>query len=170
MLRAPGPDRAALATLLAAAVRSPDHGMLAPWRFVVLAGAALPRLGEHAGARAMALGLDAVGVAKARTIFADAPLVIAVVGSPKASAKIPALEQTLSAGAVCLALLNAALAAGWGAAWITGSMASDRPFLDALGLAPAEWVAGFIHVGTPGPAPAPRERPDPAALTTWVER
>lgn len=167
-LGAPAPGREALRTLLQAAARSPDHGMLVPWRFLVLEGAALPRVGAAAAERAAALGQDAGGVEKVRSIFANAPLVVAVIASPKPSEKIPAIEQHLSAGAVCLALLNAALAAGWGAAWISGWVAFDRPFLATLGLRPEEFVAGFVHVGTASAAPAERERPDLAGITTWL--
>ena len=58
-----------------------------------------------------------------------------MVGSPKVSDKIPAIEQTLSAGEVALSLLNAALAAGWGASWLTGWPAYDRTLVEGeLGL------------------------------------
>ena len=74
----------------------------------------------------------------------------------------------LSAGAVCLALLNAALAAGWGANWLTGWGAHDAAFREtALGLAPHESVAGFVHIGTETAAPPDRPRPDIDAITDW---
>ena len=102
--------------------------------------------------------------------FADANLAIAVIASPKPSEKIPEIEQVLSAGAVCLALLNAALAAGWGANWLTGWAVHDRQFATGqLGLAPGEFVAGLIHIGTETAAPPERPRPDLAAITTWIE-
>lgn len=98
-------------------------------------------------------------------------LAVAVVAAPKASEKIPEHEQALSAGAVCLSLLNAALAAGWGANWLSGWAATDQPFLSAtLGLREREWVAGFIHLGSETAPPPDRPRPDVAALTTWLER
>lgn len=168
-LRAPAPDDDALRPLLTAATRTPDHGMLEPWRFVVLRDAALARLAEAAGARAAASGRSEEDVAKARGPFHDSPLCVAVIECPRDSDKIPAIEQTYSAGAVCLALLNAALASGWGASWITGWVSHDRPFVeDALGLAPHERVAGLIHIGTEGVTPPDRPRPDIDAITTWV--
>jgi len=76
----------------------------------------------------------------------------------------------MSAGTVCLALVNAALAAGWGANWLSGWMARDRAFLtEGLGLTETEFVAGFIHIGTETVVPPERPRPDVAALTTWLE-
>lgn len=166
LLKAPGPDRAALAELLTAAARVPDHGKLEPWRFVVIEGAAKERLIAAIRARGPEAGQDGD---KGASAFEQAPLVVAVVSSPKESAKIPAIEQTLSGGAVALGLLNAALAAGWGASWMTGWVAYDRPLLEgALGLAAAESVIGFVYLGACDAAPPDRPRPDVAALTTWL--
>lgn len=165
----PVPGRTALMPILTAAARSPDHGKLEPWRFLVLEHAALLRLATLAEERGQVLGKTPEDIAKMRAQFADAHLVVAVVFSPRPSEKIPEVEQLLSAGAVCLALLNAALATGWGASWLTGWAAHDRGFAEAgLGLAPHERVAGLIHIGTETAAPPERPRPDVAALTTWV--
>jgi nitroreductase len=104
-----------------------------------------------------------------RAQFSDAHLAVVVVFSPKPSEKIPEFEQLLSAGAVCLSLLNAALAAGWGGNWLTGWAAHDATFARTqLGLAPHERVAGLIHIGTETAAPPDRPRPDLDAITTWV--
>ena len=169
LLRAPAPDRAQLKLLLTAAARAPDHGKLEPWRFVVLDGPACARVARSVDARAAVLGLDAEKRAKAVAGFAGSPLIVAVVASPKASEKIPEIEQTLSAGAVCLSLVNAALASGWGACWLTGWAASDATIHAELGLTGQEWIAGFIHIGTADTHPPERPRPDIAALTTWLE-
>lgn len=168
-LRAPAPDRAALAPLLAAALRVPDHGKLEPWRLIVLEGQATARLGALTGRLGAAQGRDPEKLPKAEAMFRDAPAMVAVIASPVASDKIPEIEQTLSAGAVCLSLVNAAQAAGWGANWLTGWMATDRAFLsEGLGLAAREWVAGWIVIGTEGAVPPERPRPDLAARTEWV--
>lgn len=165
----PVPGREALTELLTAAARSPDHGMLVPWRFLVLERAALARLGGLAAARAEAAGLEAERVQKVALPFAEGNLAVAVIRVPRPTEKIPEIEQVLSAGAVCLSLLNAALAAGWGASWITGWPVYDAGFRrDGLGLARAERVAGIVHIGTATVAPAERPRPDVAAITTWV--
>jgi nitroreductase len=170
-LTTPVPDRAALRTLLTAAARTPDHGKLEPWRFVVLERLALQRLASavpEAGAR---LGIEPERIGKMQAQFADAHLAVAVVYAPKATDKIPEVEQLLSAGAVCLSLLNAALAAGWGANWLTGWAAHDAGFIhDHLGLAAGEAVAGFIHIGTETSVPPERPRPDLDAITRWVDR
>ncbi len=166
LLRAPGPDRTALEEMLTAAARVPDHGKLEPWRFVVIEGAGKARLIAAIRARASEAGQDGD---KGASAFEQAPVVVAVVSSPKASDKIPAIEQTLSGGAVALGLVNAALAGGWGASWMTGWTAYDRPLLEGtLGLAPAESVVGYVYLGACDAALPDRPRPDVAALTTWL--
>ena len=169
-LTTPIPDRDALQVLLTAAARTPDHGKLEPWRFIVLGKAALQRLADMVPSRGTALGIDQDKITKAVAQFANADLAVAVINSPKPSDKIPAIEQTYSAGAVCLSLLNAALAAGWGANWLSGWASHDPVFVtEGLHLAPHESVAGFIHLGTETAAPPERPRPDISAITTWVD-
>ncbi|MCH8466176.1 MAG: nitroreductase [Roseinatronobacter sp.] len=169
MLQAPAPDGAQLDLLLTAAARVPDHGKLEPWRFVVLETPACTRMARTIEARAAALGLEPEKAVKAASSFAESQLIVAVVARPKPSEKIPELEQTLSAGAVCLSLVNAALASGWGACWLSGWPAYDTEIQGALGLAPQEWIAGFVHIGTSGATPPERPRPDIAALTTRLQ-
>ncbi|MEQ9261481.1 MAG: nitroreductase family protein [Roseovarius sp.] len=168
-LAGPVPDRAALRPILTAAARSPDHGKLEPWRFIVLEEAALARLAMLVERLGPELGRAPEEIAKARTQYADARLAVAVIESPKVSEKIPAIEQTYSAGAVCLALLNAALASGWGANWLTGWAAHEPRFgQEGLGLAEGERIAGIIHIGTETAAPPERPRPEIDAITEWV--
>ena len=170
MLRAPGPDRAVLERLLTAAARVPDHGKLEPWRFLVLERAALDRLADLCAERGAALGEPEEKIAKAAMTFRESPFAVAVIASPKPSDKIPEVEQLLSAGAVCLSLVNAALAQGYGACWLTGYAAHDAHFCArGLGLAAQERVAGFIHIGTSDASPPDRPRPDVAAITRWLE-
>lgn len=169
-LKAPGPDADALMPILTAAARTPDHGKLEPWRFIVMQGDALTRLAGVAKERGAALGLDEDKIAKGHDQFANSPMCVAVIEVQKDAPKIPPLEQTYSAGAVCLALLNAALAAGWGANWLSGWVSHDRGFMtEALGLAENERVAGFLHIGTETSTPPERPRPDLDAITTWVD-
>ncbi|TDK41248.1 nitroreductase family protein [Antarcticimicrobium luteum] len=170
-LRAPAPSRDELAPLLRAAARSPDHGKLEPWRFIVIEAGAMPRLAELAEARARALGKPEVDIAKARGQFDQGHLAVAVIEVQKPSDKIPPIEQSYSAGAVCLALLNAALAAGWGANWLSGWISHDRGFCEAaLGLQGHERIAGLIHIATETSAPPDRPRPELTDITEWVSQ
>ena len=169
LLRPPAPDRATLMHLLTAAARVPDHGKLEPWRFIVLEGDALTRLAALAQSRGAQAGIEAERNAKTVAGFRDSPLVVAVIAVEKPSPVIPPYEQLLSAGAVCVSLVNAALAAGFGACWLTGWPAFDRPFQESgLGLAGNERVAGFIHLGRCDTTPPERPRPDIEAITSWL--
>lgn len=170
-LTGPAPDRATLQTLLTAAARCPDHGKLEPWRFIVIEGAALMRLANAGLARAAELECDEQTANKAYAQFADSQLCVAVVEVQRPHPKIPPIEQTYSAGAVCLSLVNAALASGWGANWLSGWIAHDRAFVETqLGLGDDERIAGFIHLGTETSAPPERPRPDLEAVTQWIDQ
>lgn len=167
MMTAPAPTEAEVMALLTLAVRVPDHGALTPWRFVLAERPGLARLADLAEARAKELGGDAEKIAKGRGQFDRGLSAVVVIGSPRAAAKVPEMEQVLSAGAVCLGLLNAAEAAGWAANWLSGWVAQDRGFVEAaFGLAPQEFVAGIIYLGTPSGETPPRPRPDLARLVT----
>ncbi|MCT4556758.1 MAG: nitroreductase [Pelagimonas sp.] len=169
-LTGPAPDASRLLTLLTAAARTPDHGKLEPWRFIVLSDDALIRLAQATRQRGQDLGMDQAACDKAAFSFENSPLCVAVVEVQKDSPKVPAVEQTYSAGAVCLALLNAALADGWGANWLSGWVSHDRTFVSKnLGLDSHERIAGFIHIGTETAAPPARPRPNINAITTWTD-
>lgn len=165
----PVPDGDTLQMILTAAARTPDHGKLEPWRFIVLEKTALRRIASDVAARGAALTLSAEQIAKAEAQYAKADLAVVVVSAPVTSDKIPMIEQVYSAGAVCLSMLNAALAAGWGANWLSGWATHDRHFVEAtLGLSSDEFVAGIIHIGTETNPPPERPRPDVAKITTWM--
>jgi nitroreductase len=170
-LGAPGPDQGTLREMLTIAARVPDHGKLAPWRFILYPqaerGAVVDGLVRIAGQaedeREQRMRGD-----KARG-FADAPLVVGVVSAPILDhPKIPLWEQQLSAGAVCLNLVHAAHAFGFAAQWLTGWFAYDEAAARFLGVREGERLAGFVYIGTPGVPPTERDRPDLDALTsTW---
>ncbi|WP_306113493.1 MULTISPECIES: nitroreductase [unclassified Roseovarius] len=168
-LTGPVPTRDELKPILQAALRSPDHGKLEPWRLIVLESAALQRLAALIPETGARLGRAPEEITKAQGQFGNADLAVAVIEVQKPSPKIPAIEQSYSAGAVCLALLNAALASGWGANWLSGWASHDRTFAkQALSLAANERIAGFIHIGTETSPPPERPRPDADQVISWI--
>ncbi|MFS4580537.1 nitroreductase family protein [Phaeobacter sp. C3_T13_0] len=170
-LVAPAPNRDELMPLLTAASRTPDHGKLEPWRFIVVEKPAMARLASITTKAGERLGKSPEDIVKGRSQFELGQLAVVVVEVQQSSPKIPAIEQTYSAGAVCLALLNAALAAGWGANWLSGWVSHDATFCaEAFDLQPHERIAGLIHIATESTPPPERPRPDLAALTTWVDK
>jgi len=161
----PGPDAATLDAMLTMAVRVPDHGKLAPWRFIAFQGDARKEAGRRIAAIAEARGTDA-DLELERTRFMRAPVVIAVVSTAAPHVKIPEWEQVLSAGALCLNLLNAASALGFSAQWLSEWISYDEEAKAALGIATSEKVAGFVYIGTPLMPPTERDRPEVARLLT----
>lgn len=166
-LVAPGPEGEALQELLTIAARVPDHGKLAPWRFILFSGAGKEKAADLVAARFRArnphAGEEQVAFERARL---QAPLIVAVVSRAREHVKIPLWEQELSAGAVCMNMLVAAHAMGFAGSWLTNWFAFDRELLTAFGLDEDERIAGFVHIGTPTAAPADRERPELAQIVT----
>ena len=160
-LSGPAPAPAELDTLLTVASRVPDHGKLTPWRFIVFEGDARAKAGETIAAAFKAANPQATDeqVAFERNRLARAPLVVAVVSRAAPHVKIPEWEQVLSSGAAAMNLVTAAHALGFAANWITEWYAYDRRVLDALGLAPNEKIAGFVHIGRAAKPPEDRPRP-----------
>ncbi len=165
-LQAPGPDDAEIAKIIAAASRVPDHGRLAPWRFIVYRGEAR----EEIGRKLAALAEEREGpLPEGRrnqelTRFSRAPVVIGGVSTPKEHPKIPDWEKFLSGGMAAMNLILAANALGYRTNMITNWYSEVPEGRAILGLAPDERVIGFVHIGSyEGTAPE-RPRPDPAAL------
>ncbi len=167
-LAGPAPSAADIETILTVASRVPDHGKLTPWRFIVFEGEARRTAGTAIATAFRAKYPDAKPehVEAERARLMRAPLVVAVVSRAAPHVKIPEWEQVLSAGAAAMNLVLAAHALGYGTSWITEWYAYDRGVLDALGLAPHERIAGFVHIGRPPGTPEDRPRPPLAEITT----
>jgi nitroreductase len=167
-LDGPGPDGPTLDAILTLAARVPDHGKLAPWRFIVIEGEARARVGETIAAAFAAdnPGADAARLDLERRRLGHAPTVVAVVSRAGPHVKIPEWEQVLSAGAAAMNLVVAANAAGFATSWLTEWFAYDRRVLDALGLSPAERLAAFVHVGRAREVPSDRPRPALSEIVT----
>jgi len=160
-LVAPGPDAAQLARMLEIAARTPDHGKLAPWRFVVVPADRRDALSKiiidaYLAERPEAARLEI----EALDQFAhQAPTLVVVLSSPKLESHIPLWEQELSAGAACMNLLHAAHALGFAGGWLTGWAAYADAVRDAFGAAP-EKIAGFLFIGTVSKPLEERPRPE----------
>ena len=157
-LAAPGPTADEITEILTLGARTPDHGKLFPWRFVVMGPQSRAAIAEQLAALVVAKGLPG----KAQAVLAklvNPPLSILVVFTPVDHAK-PVWEQQLSAGAVCMNLVHAAGAFGYSANWITDWYSYDPAALALFGVADGEAVAGFVHIGTTAEPPLERPRPD----------
>lgn len=168
VMTGPGPSPEERDMLVRLAARTPDHGKLFPWRFILFEGEARSRFGALLEARLKTLEPDAPPerLALERSRFDRAPLVIAVISDVTENHKIPEWEQMLSAGAVCQTLLVSASAMGFAAQWLTEWYAYDREIKNALGLKSGERVAGFIYIGRAEEDPVERPR-KPPRVQSW---
>lgn len=158
---APGPDADQLRAILSAAIRVPDHGKLAPWRFVLVRHdqrAALARLLTEAY-RAEKPDAGRLELEAMEQFAQQAPMLVVALSSPVAGSKIPLWEQELSTGAAIMNLLVAAHAHGFVGGWLTGWAAYNTTVRDAFGTG-EERIAGFVFMGSPSRALEERPRPD----------
>ena len=164
----PGPSPSELETILTVGARTPDHGKIVPWRFIVFEGDARAKAGEIFAKVFRAKNVTATPdqIEKEKNRFMDAPLVIAVVSKTSQHPKVPAWEQELSAGASTMNIVHAAHALGYVANWLTGWIAFDREVLGALGVKADEKLAGFVHIGKSDKPAADRPRPALADIVT----
>lgn len=160
-LAAPGPSEAELDEILKLAARTPDHGKLFPWRFVILSHEARGRIAERLTPMA-ARQPDPGKAAKVVMKLTAAPVTVLVISAPVPSHKVPMWEQQLSAGAVCMNLEHAANALGYSASWITDWYSYDPEAVTLFGVGEGEQIAGFIHLGTLAEPPLERPRPEMA--------
>lgn len=167
-LSEPGPSEDDIATMIRIASRVPDHGRLAPWRFILYRGDVRHAIGEKLAelAEKREGPLADARREQERTRFSRAPLVIGVVSSPKENPKIPQWEMLLSGGMAAMNLIIAANALGYGANLITNWYSDAEEGRTILGLAPHESVVGFVHIGTHTGVILERPRPDPTALVS----
>lgn len=168
-MKEPGPSREEIEEILTLASRVPDHGKLAPWRFIVISGDERQRmslaLSRIARAEKPDLGEEMIKVEETR--FTRAPVVVAVVSKAAPHVKIPEWEQLMSAGAVCLNMVISANALGYVSNWLTEWMAYNEKAYEIIGLAPGEKIAGFVHIGSTDFPVTDRPRPDLAEIVTW---
>jgi nitroreductase len=160
-LVAPGPSEAEVERILALAARTPDHGKLFPWRFVVLGPRFRNEIAETLK-RLAARQTASDKAAKVLTKLTAPPVTVMVVSAPLASDKIPVWEQELSAGAVCMNLEHAGSALGYAASWITDWYSYDPEAVALFGIKPGERIAGFIHLGSMAEPALERPRPNMA--------
>ena len=157
---APGPSNAQIEEIVALAMRTPDHGKLAPWRLVSVGADQRDRLAQGFTNAYLAEKPDAgrLELEGLESMANEAPGLLVLMSSPVESTKIPLWEQELSCGAFAMNVLHAAHALGFVGGWITGWPAYSDRVRDLFGSAP-ERIAGFLYLGTSNIELTERPRP-----------
>jgi nitroreductase len=158
---APGPSPEQLRVIMEAAIRVPDHGKLAPWRFVIVGDDQRDRLAMLLTDAYRAEKPDAgrLEIESMEQFARQAPILVVALSCPVAGSKIPLWEQELSVGAACMNLLTAVHASGFVGGWLTGWPAYSDAVRAAFG-SENERIAGFIFIGSPSRDLEERPRPD----------
>lgn len=160
-MEGPGPDKEAMEKILAAGMRVPDHGKLAPWRFLVLTGPDRDRLGELIARGLVEEKETSEKIAEKMKGYAtQGPVLVVAIHSPSDARPIPRWEQELSAGAACQNMMIAATALGYASQWLTGWASYSPTVTKGLGLQGEERIAGFLFFGDHAEK-EPTERPRP---------
>ncbi len=169
-LELPGPDQAALDRIFQAAIRSPDHGRLRPWRFVVIPENRRAAFGEIMADSLLRKEPDASqdALQRERDKAMRAPVIVVVAAHTVKPHKIPEIEQIISVGAAAQTVVLAANAQGFGAMWKTGGPAYDPEVNQALGLDAGDQIIGFLYLGTRAGGSMAAARPKPADyVSVW---
>jgi nitroreductase len=168
LLRTPAPSDQELSGILTIASRVPDHGMLVPWRFVLVRDhQAQELLGEFLQAHEAEVQDEVVRSAMASRLRAwliGPPAIVFLIWRPNRAANFPELDQLLCAGAVATTFLHAVHASGYGSIWLTGWPCSSERVRQIMGLCPDERLLGLFPLGTPIRRPAERARPNTSEL------
>ena len=160
-LSEPGPSEEQLELMFEAAIRAPDHGRLRPWAFVVVPKARREQFGDIMAQSLQRRKQDASPemIQREKQKALRAPIILVIAARPKATDRIPEVEQILSAGAAAQNIMLAAYAQGFGAMWRTGDAAYDDGVKTALGLNPTDKIVGFIYLGSTDGSASPAARP-----------
>ncbi|HVB25970.1 MAG TPA: nitroreductase [Ktedonobacteraceae bacterium] len=174
------PTREQVETILTAATHAPNHHMVQPWRFFVLAGEARAALGEvmavSLARRLERLGepgvpLDDKKVAllnKERTKLLRSPVVIVVVAEQPQQSNVLEIENIEAVAAATQNMLLTAEELGLAAMWRTGDAAYDPRVKRWLDVEPDDHIVAFLYLGYPA---IPRLERQPIPIkekTTWL--
>jgi nitroreductase len=169
----PAPVGEHLDLILRAAMSAPDHGGLQPWRFVLVRGAGLQRLGELFAESFVRRNPEASAdlVERERSKPTRSPLLILLISKPQPNPKVPEWEQMMSLGAAAEHMQLMAQALGYGSIWLSGDRCQDRWLLEQLGLSQDERLYGYLAIGTPSNQAVERSRLDPWSFTQeWASQ
>jgi nitroreductase len=166
----PGPTPEQLEQMIVVAARTPDHGKLHPWRFVIVEREQRGELALLLRAALEANDPSATSAHhhKAEDFARGGEALVVLLSAPVEGHKIPVWEQQLSVGAVAMNLLHAGHAMGYVGSWLTGWATYD-PLVARAFCVGNERIAGFFFFGSPALPLQERPRPEPSSIIRrWV--
>lgn len=152
-LTGPAPSEEEICGLITDAAGGPDHGLVRPWRLVLVSGEARNKLGTAFAEQLNADDPHARSRAAAKPL--RAPLLVSIIFVPQQVPNVPRWEQL--AATVCLVsnLMLLLHAQGWGTMWRTGVPCTSATVQGILGVGHEEQLLGWLYVGTPVPGSKP---------------
>ncbi|MDO8775538.1 MAG: nitroreductase family protein [Burkholderiaceae bacterium] len=159
----PGPSPEQLARVFRAAAAAPDHGLLRPWRFVLVPE---NRRADLAEVFALALidrdpGATVEQIESAREKAERAPLLMLVVARlGRCEPDIPVLERMVSVGCAVQNILLTAHSMSYGSSLTSGQAMRSFRMGRLFQLEEAEEAICFVNIGTVSKRKMPRLRPD----------
>jgi nitroreductase len=159
-------DRTMVEQLCSAAVWAPNHQLTWPWVFAVFTGDSRRKLGEAAADAMQARGDAEMKVAKTRTKYLRAPVIV-VVGTLPGESELQTEENRDAVAAGIQNMLLGATALGLASFWSSAPKGANDAIGEVCGFAPHTHVTGVLYFGWPAREPNPGERPPPAI--TWFD-
>jgi len=168
------PTRGQIEQILEAATHAPNHHLVQPWKFFVLAGTARNELGAIM-AKSLAARIDETTTPKADAILDKeskkplrAPVLIAVAAEYPQQPKVVEIENIAATAAAVENMLLAAEELGLACMWRTGDTAYDPQVKQWLGLSEKDHLVAFVYLGYSA-IPYHERHPQPVeSRTTWL--
>jgi len=132
-----------------AALRSPDHGRLQPYRFIVIEQDKMTELSRLLKSAVHELNLGEERLKKAENLATRAPMIIGVVAKIDPNIKkVPEWEQLLCAGCATYAIQLAANALGFKNVWVSGPWLDGSDLRQAFQCQSQDKIIGFLMIGS----------------------
>ena len=167
----PGPDPEQIEKILSAAGAAPDHGLLTPWRLIIIAPERRHLLGEAFAEALAERDGEATEVQKqeARAKASRGPFLVLVVArlDPELGPTHPQ-ERIISAGCAIQNMLLTAHAMGFGAGLSSGRALYSQRMKLLFRLSAHEQPLCFMTLGTVQRRKSPRPRPVMADYTSTL--
>jgi nitroreductase len=167
----PGPDRAQIEKILSAAGAAPDHGLLTPWRLIIVPPERRHFLAETFAEALVERDGEATEIQKqeARAKASRGPFLVLVVArlDPELGPTHPQ-ERIISAGCAIQNMLLTAHAMGFGAGLSSGRALYSQRIKALFGLSAHEQPLCFMTLGTVQRRKSPRPRPVMADYTSTL--